>query len=150
MTKVSPHKMHEYVLDFPIEARYLTDDSMKKKWEMLYNALLVENILWFCRFRWMVIAVLLFFGIVNAIPGIVNYFYLEPNLYWPFAIASLLLIINLMFIAHAEKMKTSTYDKSVQINIWTQIFLDLVILTIVVHFVGSIDTVISFTYLFHI
>lgn len=150
MTIVLPNKMHEYILDFPSNNSSIADDGIKKKWEMLYKALLVENIFWFCRFRWMVISVLLLFGIISAIPGIVNYFYLQPNLHWPFVIAGLLFIINLMFIAHADRMEKSTYDRSVQINIWTQILLDLVILTMVVHYVGSLNTVVSFTYLFHI
>jgi signal transduction histidine kinase len=37
-----------------------------------------------------------------------------------------------------------------ELNLWCQIILDLMLLTAVVHFVGSLETFISFTYLFHI
>jgi signal transduction histidine kinase len=53
-------------------------------------------------------------------------------------------------MSHARSPSLSFAGRKFLINMWAQILLDLIILTMVVHFVGSYDTVIAFAFLFHI
>ncbi len=143
--------MHEHVFDFSAEERSPAEDCCKKICnDILFNDLLIEHISWYCRFRWIVIGVLLLFGALSNIPGVFAYLNLHPNLLWPFGIAALGTLINLIFKTHAIRVQKDGPGKSLLANMWGQIFLDLIILTIVVHYVGSLDTVIPFAYLFHI
>lgn len=142
---------HEQIFDFSTEERPSTEDYCKKFCnDILFNDLLAEHISWYCRFRWIVISVLLLFGALSNIPGIFTYLNLRPNLLWPFGIAGMGTLINVIFKTHANKAQKVSHGSNLVANMWGQIFLDLVILTIVVHYVGSLDTVIPFAYLFHI
>lgn len=142
--------MHGHVFDFSAETQAPANDSCKLILDnILFNDLLIEHIYWYCRFRWIVTSVLLFFGIISFIDDLFKNLNMRHDLYWPFAIAGTAIIINLLFKLHADRLRLSGHVSSLIINMWTQILLDLVILTIVVHYVGSLDTVISFAYLFH-
>jgi len=143
-------KIHAHVFDFSAEVQAPANDTCKLVINnILFNDLLIDHIYWYCRFRWIVIGVLLFFGIFSFIDDLFNYLNMRHDLYWPFGIAGTAIIINILFKWHADRLRLSGPGNSLIINMWTQILLDLVILTIVVHFVGSLDTVISFAYLFH-
>jgi len=143
--------MHGHVFDFSSEAQTPTNDTCRILLNsILFKDLLAEHIFWYCRFRWIVIGVLIFFGMASYIDGLFKYLNLSPDLNWPFAIAGIGIIINILFKTHADRLQTTGPASGLLINMWTQIILDLVILTIVVHFVGSLDSVIAFAYLFHI
>ncbi|MDP2982753.1 MAG: HAMP domain-containing sensor histidine kinase [Candidatus Latescibacter sp.] len=58
--------------------------------------------------------------------------------------------MNILILHHARSIPKTGNERSIHINMWSQIFFDLVILTIVVHYAGSLDTAVSFAYLFHI
>ena len=58
--------------------------------------------------------------------------------------------MNVVFKTHADRLQVTGPASNLLVNMWTQIILDLIILTIVVHFMGSLDSVICFAYLFHI
>ena len=147
----SSTKMHDHVFDFSSEAQTPTSDNCKIVLNsMLFKDLLAEHIFWYCRFRWIVIGVLISFGISSYIDGLFNYLNLSPALNWPFGIAGFAIIINVLFKIHADRLQATGPAGSLLINMWTQIILDLLVLTLVVHFVGSLDSVISFAYLFHI
>jgi len=47
-------------------------------------------------------------------------------------------------------LRRSEKPRGVRLNLWGQIVLDLVLVTAFVHFLGSIETFVSFVYLFHI
>ncbi|MHB9030907.1 MAG: sensor histidine kinase, partial [Candidatus Latescibacterota bacterium] len=121
-----------------------------KLYDRFSNTLFYENLFWYCRFRWVVIAILLVFGVLSTIPGIFEKLYLHTNLIWPFIIAGFLTFFNFLFLAHAKRLKESYSGRSVRFNMWSQILFDLVFLTMVVHFVGSLDTFVSFAYLYHV
>jgi signal transduction histidine kinase len=147
----SSTKMHDHVFDFSSEAQTPTSDNCKIVLNsMLFKDLLAEHIFWYCRFRWIVIGVLISFGISSFIDGLFNYLKLNPDLSWPFGIAGFAIIMNVFFKTHADRLQATGPAGSLLINMWTQIILDLLVLTLVVHFVGSLDSVISFAYLFHI
>ena len=147
----SSPKMHDHVFDFSSEVQAPANDTCKIiRNSILFNDLLAEHIYWYCRFRWIVIGVLILFGSSSYIDGLFTYLSLSPDLKWPFAIAGIGIIINILFKMHADRLQATAPANSLLINMWTQTILDLVILTIVVHYVGSLDSVIAFAYLFHI
>ena len=113
----------------------------------LSESLLVHNVSWFCQFRWLVIATLGFYGIVGLFPGLIGSVGMRPPGVWPFITSAVLVLSNLTFLYLA---RTRTAPAQIMSNLWGQITVDLVILTGVVYFVGSLETNIAFTYLFHI
>jgi signal transduction histidine kinase len=106
--------------------------------------------LWFCRFRWIVIGTLAAFGILGLVPELLPRFGLRPGTMWAFVIAAMLTLENIGFLAHARFVTRSPTSREAKRNLWGQIIVDLVILTVVVHFVGSLETPVAFAYLFHI
>ncbi len=149
-TGLSPD-LHEFVLDFIDEASEQAEDPCKKACtNVLFNDLLIEHIFWFCRFRWIAIAVLLLFGTLSNVPGLFDHLRLQTDLRWPFSIAVIAAILNTIFVTHANRLRSADPGRGLLINMWSQILLDLILLTVVVHFFGSLDTVIPFAYLFHI
>jgi len=120
------------------------DDASERP---LSESLLVHNVSWFCQFRWLVIAVLAFYGVVGLFPGLIEYFGMRRPGVWPFVTSAILVAGNLTFLYLA---RTRTSGRQIMFNLWSQISVDLVILTVVVYFVGSLETNIAFTYLFHI
>jgi signal transduction histidine kinase len=149
---INPPAIHEQVFDFSQESSPpQSDDSCRVIInDILFNDLLVEHIFWYCRFRWIVISVLLVFGSLSFIDDLFNYLDLRSDLYWPFGIAGIAVLLNLLFMSHASGATRTIAARELSVNMWTQILLDLIILTMVVHFVGCIDTAISFAFLFHI
>jgi signal transduction histidine kinase len=113
----------------------------------LPEALLVQNTLWFCRFRWLVIAAFVAYGAVGLFPGLTARFEIRAPGVWPFAIAGILVLSNCAFLFLA---RTKTSSIRITANLWSQIITDLAVLTVVVYFVGSLETNIAFAYLFHI
>jgi two-component system, OmpR family, phosphate regulon sensor histidine kinase PhoR len=144
-----PFFMHEYTLEFSTAQPAPANDTGPKN-TLFFSSLSVENIFLYCLFRWVVIAVLILFGIVSAFPGILDTFYLRSNLHWPFVIAGLLVIMNILVLRHARSISKTGNERSIYVNMWHQIFFDLILLTLVVHYVGSLVTAIPFAYLFHI
>lgn len=145
----------------------------------LSQALLAQNVSWFCQVRWLVIAILVSYGILGFFPSLVNYFGLRTPGVWPFVTAAILTISNLVFLYFARQAAGSktapgqseevrpagiaSSDKAgprrslgmlssttTMVNLWGQIIADLLVLTAVVYFVGSMETSVAFAYLFHI
>jgi two-component system, OmpR family, phosphate regulon sensor histidine kinase PhoR len=115
----------------------------------LPEPMLLENVRWFCRLRWMVVAMLGIFGILGLVPGALPSVGLHPSADWPLAAAAVLAAGNAGFwlLARAQCESTSLHCR---INLWGQIIFDLLVLTAVIHFVGSRETFIPFAFLFHI
>ena len=148
---INPPAIHEKVFDFSKEASPPQNESCKVIInDILFHDLLVEHIFWYCRFRWIVISVLLVFGALSFLDNLFNALDMRSGLYWPFGVAGIAIFLNLLFMAHATGTTRATDSKTLLVNMWLQILFDLIILTIVVHFVGSFDTAISFAFLFHI
>lgn len=114
------------------------------------ESLLVRNIFWFCHLRWMVVAILGGLGILGLFPQALAYAGLQLPVDWPLAAAGVLAAGNLGFHVHARLLRKSLSSFQAHLNLWGQIGFDLVILTAVVHFVGSLGTSMPFAYLFHI
>lgn len=145
----------------------------------LSQALLAQNVSWFCQLRWLVIAILVGYGLLTLFPGLISYFGLRSPGVWPFVTAGILTASNLVFLYFARRVAGSKTPPSqtdeaqsagatqpekavarrplrmlvsptTMVNLWGQIIADLLVLTAVVYFVGSLETSIAFAYLFHI
>ena len=117
----------------------------------LGSSLLLDNARWFTRIRWLIVGTLVLAGSSAAFfPEIFAQAALVPPLHWPWVLAGNLALANLVFTILLRRLENSANDRAVQLHIWFQIIIDLLVLTMLVHLVGSTDTFICFTYLFHI
>lgn len=138
--------------ELPLEA---VDDASPGRGDVaatdaLPREMLLYNACWVCRLRWVVSSVLLCLGILSVIPGLFQGLGLLPNRLWPFVTSGILAVLNLVISRHARGLAGEGRTDGEQLSLWTQILVDLVILTAVVHYVGSHETVVGFAYLFHI
>jgi hypothetical protein len=117
---------------------------------LLSNPVLMENAQWFVKLRWFIVAY--FFLGWGA-----SFFIREPMLrigiippgLWPAYLGTALAFANLGF-----SLINRNYRQEKRIfpvyTIWLQIIIDLICLTLTVHFVGSIGTPAAFLYVIHI
>lgn len=116
----------------------------------LSDEVLIGNARWFIIFRWVVIAVLLIFQIFALVASdTLTEIGITHQQGWPVVITALLCIANILYIYALDFRKQTKYN-SPSINIWAQIIVDLLCLSVVVHFVGSIATPAPFFYVLHI
>ncbi len=119
--------------------------------QALPQVILLKNIFWFCRLRWIVVAILIFYGIAGLLGDAVRSLGLRPPGLWPLGLAMILALGNLGFRIHAGKLEDKRdLGKAGSGSLWIQILFDLVVLTIVVYFLGGAQTFFSFACLFHI
>lgn len=111
--------------------------------------LLLANAAWFCRLRFLVVGALAGFGIVGLVPEVSAALGWRTHPIWPFIAAGVLLGYNAAFLWHARGLRRSGRPGAAA-NLWGQVILDLLVLTGVVHFTGSLETPIPFAFLFHI
>lgn len=117
---------------------------------ILSDEVLIGNARWFIIFRWVVIAVLLLFQIVAVIASdALTEIGITHQQGWPLAVTMVLCVANIIYIYALDFCKATRYN-SPSINIWAQIIVDLLCLSIVVHYVGSIATPAPFFYVLHI
>lgn len=116
----------------------------------LSDDVLISNIRWFITFRWILIATLVFFEILmlSASDALAQLGISEQQK-WPIAVIIVLVVANIAYTFALNHCKPSKYN-SPSINLWMQIIIDLVCLSVVVHFIGSTTTPISFFYVLHI
>ncbi|MHC4598541.1 MAG: phytochrome family protein, partial [Planctomycetota bacterium] len=110
---------------------------------------LSDNVRWFCRLRWIVASILLTFGILSFFPAATKALLLNLEPGWLLTAGSLVVVGNSVFLFFARKARRGRGSRAVRVNLWAQIVFDLVMLTAVVHFVGSLNTVAPSGYLFH-
>jgi signal transduction histidine kinase len=144
---VSDESIQPSVYELPLPQGPPADAEIKGSERPLPEPLLVQNALWFCRLRWLVIATFVSYGTLGLFPGAIRYFGIRFPGVWPFAAAGILVLSNIAFL-NFSRAKTS--PDRIMFNLWSQIITDLVILTGVAYFVGSLETNVAFTYLFHI
>ncbi|MFO8013526.1 MAG: HAMP domain-containing sensor histidine kinase [Phycisphaerae bacterium] len=111
--------------------------------------LVIRNTLWFCTFRWLVAGVLALLGVLGLVPGLLAALGLRIGP-WALVTAGVLVILNAGFRWHAGRLKQRPSLRRALRNLWSQIVGDLLVLTAVVHFAGSLETGFAFAYLFHI
>ena len=114
------------------------------------KAMLLGHARWFCRIRWVVIAALLLFGLVGWSPEAMAWLYLRLPGLWPLVTAGVLTLSNVFFRSRLGSSARPAGSRAVLGNLWGQIVVDLLVLAVVVHFIGSTETYVAFVYLFHI
>ncbi len=119
--------------------------------EGLGNFFLHQNALWFIKIRSLVVCVFIFGGAATwAAPAFLSSYGFLPHLTWPLVLGALLGIFNVVFALIARELSEHSSERLLTANMWLQIGVDLVFVTILVHLAGSVDSFIPFTYLFHI
>ena len=113
---------------------------------------LLQHALWFCNLRWLVVAAMLALAAAAAMAGnwLARYSIRLAPL-WPLAVAGVLAAANLGYLAALRAVRDSpNLARLAHRGLWLQILVDLAVLTAVVHFLGSVETVAPLMYLFHI
>lgn len=117
---------------------------------ILSDDVLIGNARWFIIFRWVVVAILLLFQILAVIASdVLTEIGITHQQGWPLAVTMVLCISNILYIYALDFCKATRYNCP-SINIWAQIIVDLLCLSVVVHYVGSIATPAPFFYVLHI
>ncbi len=115
------------------------------------SAVLLRNTLWFMRLRWLVILVFIMAGLLGRfVPDVIKNIGFFPSTKGPWILAGVLLLANASYYILTRRLTEDSPVNSIKINAWLQIAVDLIVLTILVHIIGSTSTFIPFTYLFHI
>ena len=100
----------------------------------LSESLLFQNVMWYCRLRWLVVSILVVYGLLGQVgPWVQKVGWRHPGI-WPFLAAGALIAANIGFLWNARHGRT---HRMPQRNLWSQIILDLLVLTVVVHFWGA-------------
>jgi two-component system phosphate regulon sensor histidine kinase PhoR len=144
---VSDESIQTAIYELPLPQEPPVDTEIRGLERPLPEPMLVQNALWFCRFRWLVISIIVSYGILGLFPGVIDYFGIRSPGVWPFATAGILILGNITFLYF---VRTKTSWAGTTLNLWSQIITDLIVLTAVIYFVGSMETKIAFAYLFHI
>lgn len=119
--------------------------------EQFGGIVLLSNARWFTKVRWIVISVFIIIGLIGSLlPVGVRSMGLNIPSFWFFYLAGFMIAVNIIFILLTRRLHEKSPGNTIKRNIWIQITADLLIVTVLVHLVGSTDTFIAFTYLFHI
>jgi two-component system phosphate regulon sensor histidine kinase PhoR len=117
----------------------------------LGSALLLQNARWFMQVRWSVVAVFIAAGLIGKfLPDAQRALGLSLPFAWMWSFAAVLIAANAVFYLLAHRFPPNPRRASVKVFLWSEIAVDLVVVTLLVHVVGSTQTFISFVYLFHV
>lgn len=119
--------------------------------DALGAVLLQRNAHWFVRIRWVVVGALATGALAMHVfdGGLASLGFVSRAAYLA-TIASLLAAANSFFHITARRLRPDTPPSVIQNNLWLQIATDLAFVTSLVHLIGSTQTFIAFTYLFHV
>lgn len=122
-----------------------TGDRLK-----LSDDVLISNIRWFIKFRWVLIAGLVLFEVLMLLSTeTLAKLGIAEQQTWPLVVITILSFANVAYLYALDHCAPSKYN-SPTINLWMQIVVDLICLSVVVHYIGSTSTPISFFYVLHI
>ncbi|NQU40718.1 MAG: HAMP domain-containing histidine kinase [Lentisphaerae bacterium] len=125
--------------------------SQASGWAGLEARDLLNNARWFTRIRWVVVVLLLAGGLLSGLlPGMTRAIGLDLPAFEFSAMALALAAINLLYRLKLRRYITAPPRRKLVALLWTQILFDLGILTVLVHYSGSVTTFVSLAYLFHI
>ena len=116
----------------------------------LNDEILVTNIRWFIIFRWGVIGALIAFEILATLSSetLIKFGIIDLK-DWPIAIIVALSLANFSYTYALKHGQSNKYNNPTT-NLWVQIAVDLLCLSIVVHYLGSNATPAPFFYVLHI
>ncbi|MBT3191128.1 MAG: HAMP domain-containing histidine kinase [Verrucomicrobia bacterium] len=118
----------------------------------LGGEVLLLDAVWFTRIRWFVALTLLCLGALGILipEATATRFGLVLPRLWPFALATLLALLNLITLRWLRRIRSGPEMLAVVPNIWFQIASDLVVLSALTTLMGPTGTPIGFAFLFHI
>lgn len=91
------------------------------------------------------------FGVLSLlVPEAFRPLGLRSSYSWPFVASAILFLANLGFLIRARRLLRERARRGAGFNLWSQILVDLPALTMVVHFLGSLETHAPFMYLAHV
>lgn len=131
-------------------AKKTVSPGIKGRRLKLSDDILISNIRWFIIFRWGVIGALTLLKLLAVlVPDTLIQFGVMEHQNWPIVIILVLSIANVTYIYALDHCKPGKFY-SPSINLWVQIVIDLICLSVVIHYVGSTATPASFFYVLHI
>ena len=136
------------VYDLPLVAR-APDEPPE---EAADGPLLLHHAEWFCKLRWLVVAAMLALALVGRVAGPwLSQHGIQLQAVWPLGVAGVLALANTGYLAMLRAARNSPAPAAAaHRGLWLQILVDLAVLTAVVHFLGSVETVAPLMVLFHI
>ncbi len=139
--------MNEYEL--PVQETSTLFESLAKKG--LADAAIMQNANWYVTLRWFVVSVFLIFGVAGWVfkTGLERFNVAIPY-WWLWALAAVLFTVNIPLHLITRRFSENSTRKAVIRNLWTQITLDLTVVTLLVYNIGTVETFAAFTFLFHI
>lgn len=118
--------------------------------QKLGDEILISNIRLFIIFRWAIILGLILFQVISIVASdTLTQLGIKDQEDWPLAVTVILTIANIAYAYALDYCQPSKYNTP-STNIWVQIIIDLLCLSVVVHFVGSTETPAPFFYILHI
>lgn len=139
-----------YELPLPPARPFIPTEGDQGSAQPVLESILLKNALWYCRLRWIIVGIFAATGIFTFLPGLPSLLGFTERVTWPFVVAATLALGNLAFLAHIGSLVGKAGRNVGRRNLWTQIIFDLIIITVSVHLVGSVETHVSFIYLFHV
>ena len=119
--------------------------------EGLGGTVLLNNARWFTRVRWAVIGIFVITGLLAwALRQTLQTLGIHPPIYLALSLAIPLVAANALFTLAISRIPPKAERHIVVQNIWAQIIVDLLAVTVLVHFIGSTCTPIPYIYLLHI
>jgi len=113
--------------------------------------ILVQSARWFVNIRWVMAALCVaWWGVCTLAPGVFRLIRPASPVIWPWTLALVLAAVNAIFHVMVRRLSQDCARSTVETNLWLQVVADLLVVTVVVHVVGSTNTLIAFAYLFHI
>ena len=112
--------------------------------------LLRPNAVWFCRLRWIVVVILATAGAAAGLGLPLHHTGVRLQPGWLLIAAGFVAVLNVAYLFLLPHDDAPGYVVRLKVHVWFQIVMDLVVLTAVIHFLGSVETPAVFMYLFHI
>ena len=120
--------------------------------------LLLHHAEWFCKLRWLVVAGMLAWALIGRGRSLaLAARYSSSRAGWPLGIAGVLALANAAYLAMLRVTRNSPnlagdhgYMVPAHRGLWGQILVDLAVLTVVIHFLGSVHSVVPMMNPFHI
>lgn len=109
-----------------------------------------QNAIWFCQLRWIVVGMLTLAGLAGFLGKRLEAIHLELRPGLPLMAAAILGALNLAYVLIARRLSHRRGGVPERTLLWTQTVTDLLLLTAVIHWLGSHLPWPPYTYLFHI
>lgn len=115
-------------------------------------ALVIKNALWFCKLRWIIVSILAGIGMISLFlrTRALNQIGINLSPDWPLILAAILSLFNGFYVIRLRHFIFRGHTERALRILWAQIIVDLLFLTAVVHYIGSIETPAPFMFLLHI